>query len=43
MLFIHSKALHGDLGSEIVYEFGRLDVRLPFDCDEKVPKVVDVA
>ncbi|XP_073019415.1 uncharacterized protein [Primulina eburnea] len=42
VLFIYCKALHGELALEMVDEFAPLYVRLPFDGDEKAPKVVYV-
>ncbi|XP_075483581.1 uncharacterized protein LOC142523732 [Primulina tabacum] len=42
VLFIYCKALHGELALEMVDEFAPQYVRLPFDGDEKVPKVVYV-
>ncbi|KAK1437722.1 hypothetical protein QVD17_03518 [Tagetes erecta] len=41
VLYMYSKALHGELAIEIVEEFAREYVSLPFD-DEKVPHVVTV-
>ncbi|XP_075494839.1 uncharacterized protein LOC142532418 [Primulina tabacum] len=42
VLFIYCKALRGELALELVDEFAPLYVHLPFDADEKVPKVVYV-
>ncbi|XP_073130846.1 uncharacterized protein [Henckelia pumila] len=42
VLFIHCKALRGELALETVDEFAPLYVQLPFDADEKAPKVVYV-
>lgn len=41
VLYMYCKALHGELAIEIVEEFAREYVSLPFD-DEKVPHVVTV-
>lgn len=41
VLYMHCKAVHGELAMEIAEEFAREYVRLPFD-DVKVPHLVSV-
>ncbi|KAF2325426.1 hypothetical protein GH714_028614 [Hevea brasiliensis] len=42
VLYMYCKAVHGELALEIVEEFAREYISLPFD-DEKVPHLVSVA